>query len=359
MELLRANLKFVSRGSDLHPIDQVKGQIFHAYSRHYLVAAYAIKQNLTFYVYSTLDVNVRGPLSTVDPVYAFRFNNRLQRIIHREEDAFPNRLQLPSFQQSLLQTHLITAYRNMANDDWGRKIEDDSPSTSVNVQEDKAASWKLMIEKLSMEAENQVNLPRKIEPKNASLSGKRLKVLTEAIYLKESVLECIHLLNAADRNTYRNLWEEFETWMSKFGTGKELAVELNNSEDSFALQSIFDIRDRLGVLYDNAVTERIKPKESIAVHMLLAEIQQLNSLIRSKPELLDVVSTHQLETVSNDCTKLIDLYHQASADAQPKLEPNVVEGLNEAVRKLKEIDEMRLSYEQRNIERQVLIMKER
>lgn len=326
MVFLKEKIKF-----ELEKIDVVLGhrerliQYCAMTSRHFYIARKHMSQ-VIFHVHRiSYEPNQYLP---TDKNLIFSFQHTLDS--NREDVVLTHKCPMDPYEQMMLKHNIVSQFKKMLNDEMELPDSSSSPTNAWAVTE----------------------TPK---PQELSPSATQLKRLVDALGFRDKVLSSIHLLNPEERLRYLELWQETENLMNL----EDIQSHQLFNSDQILVRKIDSIHDNLKDLFIKAIKERKNTNPPIEVVGLLAEIEQLEAHIKSNAAYFDIVEDHYCSTILKDCSKLMNQYDLSPPEARNRLDGLVIEGLTEAVGKLRRMSEQVLKKEELAVERQVVLLKER
>lgn len=387
---LNETLKFVSMGTALHPADQVNALVHHASTSRYSYVTYAVDEIVTFYIYDKTSGISNKWAGSRNAIYAFCHDFGLNQLSHQMDEKYEhsNSVRLSPGERTLLKTNLIVQYQVKVRElpfikqrvhakmteirdrkskqglSHSRPIYRIGADTDVLKKRDEIINkYRHLLNGDNIKEEKKptetVKPVKPVKPVKFQPTHFRLMILDNTLTLKESVLASFHLLNAEGRKEYRTLWIEIEAWMNQYKSGKSILDVLGSKEKDERLLSLHNIHDRLSALLKQTLNKQEKSNSNVEFQILLSHIHELEKTIRTRPNGLDVVTEHQLNTALKDCEALMEMYDRLPIDRQEHWNQKIEDGLTDTVKKLEDISSAVVDDMDRAIERQLILLKER
>lgn len=354
---------------------------YQAITEEYIFNAKVVDDVVTFSILSKTESEKQD-----DVLYAFKYDTKTQKEANYYTETFPNQLRLDTYERSIINKNILSHYHAMLKREKEREKAELEARKRMNEQplHEKrvltnpshhphpkiptrtSASTPAFREKVSsvdITKQNLVNLrssevvsERISKLKKPLIDLPHLKMITSIVDMKEDVLTSIHLLKHQERENFVHYWMQFDILMEK---NKNLMTTYTSKEQSYILRSIHRLYDRIRKMHEDVIIMRGKPKENIEISMLSAEVVKLHNQITNSGLLNDIVFEHHYSTIREDYLKLMGLYHQVKTENRNRLEADIIAGLQEVAFKLKPFESKLWRNEERSVERQVEVLKER
>lgn len=323
------NYTFEFKRKKYHSAPQFKGETYLAFSSKYAVFAHKLNHTVFFSVHLSEDVTLGTLIFNAKTVYAFRYHLSEKVFYGHSDDRFPNSLRMNSYDQAWFQKDIISSFEDSLAKDLSGEI------TSLDLTN---------------------SVPAKQNPTHLSPSRERVKLVTDIAHMKELILRSVHYLNEEQRKTYLTLWDDYEAYIEMNEDWIQEIQEPSQLVGATQLEFYYlDFKN----LYEEAVLAKNNGQGIKKLAILFAEVQQVAAEIRQHPKGNDLFIEHQCTTILSDCTKLMDEYHATLPENRRRLDHLVMEGLNEGLRKLGAATTLLEEKEERTIERQVWLIRER
>lgn len=291
--------------------------------------------------------------------YVFCYHISANSVVQRSIAGLTKRGDLNSYDQMLLERNVLSQFLPFLNvTKWSEKPPLQKSSRTVKpvkLKLKRTVLIEMLKQKKKRETETEHPQPP-LFPSNLSLSGKRFNLLMNTISLKEKVLKHSHLLKREERLTFREIWVDFESFMSGADNWQDA---LAKGEETFTLNKLHAYHNALSELYANSIDAQAESSSNLDIQLLLSDINNLEQTIRGQAYRLDVMGLHQFEKILEDSVSLITSYNDLPVGRKEPWLPNVIDGLNETIHKLTDILSVASEDAERAVKRQLILLRER